>query len=223
MIFQVKVYFFNKFFFSLDAYSLKWLYIFVVFPWKVVKLVSGKLITFLCRCKWDSLLALLLLEGLSSKISQKGRRKGAHCKAPAAYQSIWGSVCCCRSPKCHCAPHLVVVQSTLVLVLTREEQRTGQLGLLDVADVRSLRSRIRNLRQDRGWVWGCCGFEDPWPMCGSSERSGSKRTETGRLFAPGSHIRDACTQNPPPDQLLPLLQVLKSKAAALPLLHRFLT
>lgn len=78
-----------------------------------------------------------------------------------------------------------------MLVLSREEQRTGQLGLLDVTDVRSLRSRNRNLRQDRGWVWGCSGFEDPWSMCGSSERSGSPGTETGLVFAPGSHIRDA--------------------------------
>lgn len=185
------IFFFTKFYLSLDAYSLKRSDLFVVFPWKVGELVSDKLITFLYRCKWYSLLALLLLKCLYSKISQKGRRKGVHCKAPATYQGRWGSVCCCRSPKCHCTPYLLVVQSTSVLVLSREEQRTGQLGLLDVTDVRSLCSRTRNLRQDRGWVWGCCGFEDPWSMCGSSESSGSPGTETGLVFAPGSHIRDA--------------------------------
>lgn len=77
--------FFTHFYFGLDAHRLKWLDLLVVFPWKVAELVSGKLITFLYRGKWYSLLALLLLGGLYSKISQKGRREGVHCETLAIY------------------------------------------------------------------------------------------------------------------------------------------
>lgn len=130
IIFQVKDYdlgFFTAFYFGLDTHSLKWLDLFVVFPWKIAELVSGKSVAFLCRC--NSLPALLLLEGLYSKVSQKYQREEVHCQAPAAYQGIWGWVHCHRSPRCHCSPHLLAVQHTSVLVLTREEQRTGQLRL----------------------------------------------------------------------------------------------